>query len=287
VKPDAGEDTALVSLTAHLRYNPRVAHQRRPKLGQHFLSSAGYRRRIIEALPLREDDLVIEIGPGRGAMTELLAQRVSRVVAIELDTSLAESLQRQFLGKNIEIHAADILKTNLAALTRRHRADQCFVFGNLPYYITSPIVHHLLGFAPWIRDMALLVQREVAERLTARPGSRAYGYLSVLAQFHSEPRLELVVPPGAFSPPPKVQSALVRFHMRASFPPWQPKQRTHFLDFVKTCFAQKRKILLNNLAGNYSRAHVLAALEGNRLEPAVRAEELSVEQLVALWQALA
>jgi 16S rRNA (adenine1518-N6/adenine1519-N6)-dimethyltransferase len=273
-------------LTAQLRYNRGVARQRRPKLGQHFLSSAGYRRRIVEALDLREDDLLVEIGPGRGAMTGLLAERVRQVIAVELDASLAEALQQQFQGKNIQILTGDILQTNLADLTRRHQAEKCFVFGNLPYYITSPIVHHLLEFAPTIRGMALLVQREVAERLTARPGSRAYGYLSVLAQFHSEPRVAFVIPPGAFSPPPKVQSALVDFRMRARFPEWSRQDRLHFLEFVKRCFAQKRKNLLNNLSATFGRAHVLAALAAHHLLSSVRAEELTVEQLAALWQAL-
>ena len=269
-----------------LRYNRRVPSKRRPKLGQHFLSSAGYRRRIVEALDLRGDDLVMEIGPGRGAMTELLAKRVRQVVAVELDRSLAEALHQQFSGKNIEILGGDILKTNLADLARRHGTEKCFVFGNLPYYITSPIIHHLLDFAASIHGMALLVQREVAERLTARPGTRAYGYLSVLAQCHSEPRVAFVVPAGAFSPPPKVQSALVKFHMHAKFPARSREDRARFLEFVKRCFAQKRKNLLNNLAATFGRARVLAALDGFRLAPSARAEELSVEQLAALWQAL-
>ena len=267
-------------------YNRAVASKRRPKLGQHFLASEAYRRRVTEALSLRADDLVIEIGPGRGAMTELLAERVKQVVAVELDASLAEALQQQFLGKNIQILTGDILTTDLAAICRRHRVERCFVFGNLPYYITSPIIHHLFEFAPWIRGMALLVQREVADRLTARPGSRAYGYLSVLAQFHSEPRLAFVIPPGAFAPPPKVQSALVDFQVRAKFPGWRPEERARFLEFVKRCFAQKRKNLLNNLSTAFPRPYILKTLAGHHLPPSVRAEEMSVEQLAELWQAL-
>jgi len=263
-----------------------MAHIRRPKLGQHFLSSAGYRRRIVEALDLQGDDLVIEIGPGRGAMTEPLAERVRQVVAVELDASLAEVLQRRFIGKNIEILSGDILQTDLAEVARRHRVEKCFVFGNLPYYITSPIVHHLMEFASTIRGMALLVQREVADRLTARPRSRAYGYLSVLAQFLSEPRLAFVVPPGAFAPPPKVQSALVDFRMRCKFPDWVRDDQACFLKFVKRCFAQKRKNLLNNLTATFARARVLEALAAHHLPPSARAEEMSIEQLAELWQAL-
>ena len=149
------------------------------------------------------------------------------------------------------------------------RTDKCFVFGNLPYYITSPIIHHLLGFAASIRSMALLVQREVADRLTATPGSRAYGYLTVLTHLYSEPRLALAVPPGAFSPHPKVNSALVVFRMISSYPE-KPMAGEHSLlhrggrpsaiprsgevpGFVKRCFAHKRKNLVNNLTGTYAR----------------------------------
>ncbi len=256
---------------------------RRPKLGQHFLSSEGYRRRIVQALRLSPDDLVIEIGPGRGAMTELLAERAGRVVAVELDAKLACALREKLASQaRIEIITGDILSTDLTALCRERQAEDCFVFGNLPYYITSPILHHLLNSAGSIRAMALLVQREVAARLTAKPGSRDFGYLSVLAQFHSEPRIALRVPPGAFSPPPKVHSALVVFTIRPKFPDWAAAERERFLGFVQRCFAQKRKNVLNNLGKTYGRERVAAALGELRLTATSRAEELGVEQLAAL-----
>lgn len=261
--------------------------RRRPKLGQHFLTAPRYRRRIIEALPLRPDDLVVEIGPGRGAMTAMLAERARQVVAVELDTGLAAKLQEQLPAHSrIEIIRGDILSTNLDAICRRHRADKCFVFGNLPYYITSPIIHHLFASADWIRGMALLVQREVAERLTASPGCRAYGYLSVLAQLGAQPRIALGVPPGAFSPPPKVHSALVSFEMTSRFPAWRSEDTTQFLEFVKRCFAQKRKNLRNNLAGTYSRGRLEEEFVRLGLSTALRAEQLSLEQLAALWKRL-
>ncbi|MBZ5514179.1 MAG: 16S rRNA (adenine(1518)-N(6)/adenine(1519)-N(6))-dimethyltransferase RsmA [Acidobacteriia bacterium] len=269
-----------------MRYNARVVRTRRPRLGQHFLVSEGHRRRIIEALDLREEDFVIEIGAGRGAMTALLAPRVRHLVAIELDASLAEALAAQFQGKNVEILMGDILTTDLADLCRRQRVEKCLVFGNLPYYITSPIVHHLFKFAPSIRGMALLVQREVAERLTARPGSRAYGYLSVLAQLYSEPRIRLIVPPGAFSPPPKIQSALVQFLMRSKYPEWTPDDQARFLRFAKHCFAQKRKNLLNNLRASFQRARVIEALASHGLATSTRAEEMNLGQFADLWRDL-
>lgn len=256
---------------------------RRPKLGQHFLVSPGYRHRIIQALPLEPDDLVIEIGPGRGAMTELLAERVRHVVAIELDAALASGLKERLHAQGrVEIIQGDILSADLAALCRERQAENCFVYGNLPYYITSPIIHHLMDSASWIRGMALLVQREVAERLTAGPGSREYGYLSLLAQLHCEGRIALRVPPGAFSPPPKVHSALVEFKMRPKFPHWSPRERARFLDFAKVCFAHKRKNLLNNLAGQFGREAVQRALTACGISPSTRAEQMTTEQLAQL-----
>ncbi len=217
-------------------------------------------------------------------MTRLLAERARQVVAIELDAQLAARLQEDFRGRpGVEVRQADILSTDLAGLCRRHAAEKCFVFGNLPYYITSPILDHVSSFWPRIRAMALLVQHEVAERLTARPGRRAYGFLSVLAQLHFEPRILFRVPSGAFSPQPKVQSALVYFAGRAKSPEWEIEDREKFLDFVKRCFAQKRKNLRNNLAEAYSRSRVERALDALELSPARRAEELSLEQFWGLY----
>lgn len=264
---------------------------RRPKLGQHFLVDASYRRRIATALDLGPEDLVVEIGPGRGAMTELLAERARRIVAIELDKALAEQLQQKLApGRRVEVLQTDFLTVNLAELCRRHGANRCFVFGNLPYYLTSPIIHHLFTFRDCIRAMALLVQREVAERLVAVPGTRDYGYLSVLTQLWSYPRIATGVPAGAFSPPPRVQSALVEFRMReaagaGSLLP--QKEADQFLQFVKQCFEKKRKNLLNNLAGLYSRARLELELNRLSLAHSLRAEQLPLEDLVRLYRGIA
>ncbi len=267
-----------------------MSRLRRPKLGQHFLVDARYRHCIATELDLRPEDLVVEIGPGRGAMTQLLAERARRIVAIELDRALAEQLQQKLAaGSRIEVLQADILTVDLAELCRRHGAERCFVFGNLPYYITSPIIHHLFTFCDCVRAMALLVQREVAERLVAVPGTREYGYLSVLTQLFSRPRIVLGVPPGAFSPPPKVQSALVELQMgeAAGGESLLPRGEVErFLQFVKRCFEQKRKNLLNNLAGLYSRARVELELNRLSLVHSLRAEQLTLEELVRLYHRL-
>lgn len=265
-----------------------VAKPIHPKLGQHFLADPRYRRIIVERLDIRSSDMVIEIGPGLGAMTELLAVRASQVVAIEVDSYLAGKLRKRLEGNSkVELLEADILETSPADLCRRTGVNKCFVFGNLPYYITSPILHHLLAYAYCIRGMGLLVQREVAERVCAPPGSSDYGYLSVFVQLHSRPRQVLKVPPGVFTPPPKVQSALVSFEMAPRFPDWGGEERDRFLEFTKRCFAQKRKNLLNNLAGMFPRERVESALNAMDLAPTVRAEQMSIEQLAGVADRLA
>lgn len=259
----------------------------RPRLGQHFLAAPGYRRRIAESLALRPDELAIEIGAGRGAMTGLLAERAGRVIAIELDARWADELRAKFAGEpRIEVIQANILSTDLAALCRERRVERCFVFGNLPYYITSPILTRLLDFRRSIRAMSLLVQREVAARIAATPGSRDYGYLSVLTQLLTEPRVVFTVPPGAFAPPPKVWSALVEFQMTPKFPKWSAEKTAEFFVFAKRCFARKRQTLANNLTAAYPRARVEKVIADAGLSRKARAEELAVEQLARLFETL-
>ena len=257
----------------------------RPKLGQHFLQDQGFRQRIVEALPVGRDDLVCEIGAGRGAMTGLLAARARQVVALEIDADLARTLRHEYTDKpNVEVLEADILKADMPGLCRRFQRESCYVFGNLPYYITSPILHHLLDQAGSIKGMALVVQREVAERLTALPGSRSYGYLTVLTHLATKTRLEFVIPPGAFSPPPKVDSALVTFEMGNDRLP--PGERKALLGFVKLCFAHKRKNLLNNLQAVYARRRVEAELAAVGLLPTIRAEQLPYQEFAKLRERL-
>jgi 16S rRNA (adenine1518-N6/adenine1519-N6)-dimethyltransferase len=264
-----------------------VPQPARPKLGQHFLRDRRFQRRIVESLAIQSNDLVCEIGAGRGAMTELLAARAQQVVALEVDRELARRLQEKFSNKlGIEVLEADILLSDLASLCRRYQREQCFVFGNLPYYITSPILHHLMDYAKWIRGMGLVVQREVAERLCALPGSRHYGYLTVFTQLGTNPRIEFGIPPGAFMPPPKVDSALVTFQMKPERMRLPAEERKALLDFVKLCFAHKRKNLLNNLAPVYARLRVEAELAALRLPLTIRAEQLALEQFGELHERL-
>jgi 16S rRNA (adenine1518-N6/adenine1519-N6)-dimethyltransferase len=241
----------------------------------------------MEALPLEAGDVVFEIGPGRGAMTARLAERARKVIAIEIDRGLAQGLQEDFREKSrVEIILADVLRVDFAALCRQEGIAQGFVFGNLPYYITSPILHHLFAQRDSIRAMGLLMQREVAERLTAAPGSRDYGYLTIATQIYSQPQIALAVPPGAFSPAPKVHSALVTFRMKAKFDRWPQGTCDDFLEFVKRCFAQKRKNLLNNLGGIYPRSRIMQAFEETGQPANLRAEQLPLEELAGVFERL-
>ena len=186
----------------------------------------------------------------------------------------------------MEIIHGDVLLTDLGEICRRHHVERCHIFGNLPYYITSPIIHHVLGFAGQVRAMGLLVQREVADRLVAQPGSRDYGYLTVLTRLFCSARVAFQVPPGAFSPPPRVHSAFVRFEMHPGRRAEGLEDEQKFLRFLKQSFSHKRKKLLNCLAPMYSRQTVEAQLERLGLPSQVRAEELSLEQFVALFSNL-
>ena len=261
---------------------------RRPKLGQHFLTNSYYRSAIVSELDLHSDDFILEIGPGYGAMTELLIPHVQKVAAVELDAGLALELEQKFRDEpEVEIVNADILTVDLESICRSHQSSQCYVFGNLPYYITSPIIHHLLAFSSRIRAMALLVQREVADRLTAKPGTRDYGYLTVLARLYSLPRMALRVPPGAFLPPPKVESALVCFEMRPAGSQVLAAKKEEFANFLKQSFSYKRKMLLNCLSQFYPRPRIEQEIERLALSVTVRAEELSLEQFATLFSRLA
>jgi 16S rRNA (adenine1518-N6/adenine1519-N6)-dimethyltransferase len=244
------------------------------RLGQHFLIRDSILRRIATVACKHSCDLAVEIGPGRGALTAHLLERAERVVAIELDRRLADHLRQRFRDEpRLTIVEADVLGTDLS------QWGPATVVGNLPYYITSPVIGKVLGLGELLRLGVFLVQAEVARRLAANPGSREYGFLTVQTRLFATPEQLFSVPPGAFRPPPKVGSAVVRLRPRHDPGVADPSA---FLRFVGQCFRQKRKTLRNNLAGVYGRA-VLDALP----ESGLRAEQLSLEQFQALYSRLA
>jgi 16S rRNA (adenine1518-N6/adenine1519-N6)-dimethyltransferase len=251
--------------------------KRKPPLGQHFLRDQAALARIAEALTIEPGAVVVEIGPGEGALTEHLLRQGARVTALEIDPRLAGKLRERFAGNpSLEIIEADVLAADLAALAAGQSQTPVKVAGNLPYYITSPILRRVFAAGEVVSTAVFLVQKEVALRITAGKGSRDYGYLSVLCELHAGRELLFTVPPGAFRPPPKVTSAVVRLVMRPEID--VPEK---LLAFLKSAFRQPRKTLLNNLSGMYERSR-LAGLPESRL----RAQEMSLAELRALWRKL-
>jgi 16S rRNA (adenine1518-N6/adenine1519-N6)-dimethyltransferase len=242
----------------------------RRKLGQHFLIRGSILERIAAAACPEPEDLVIEIGPGRGALTEKLLKRAGRVVAIELDPYLVSHLRRKFAAEpRLMIIQADILEKDFA------QWDRPVVAGNLPYYITSPILEKTVR--SHFRRAVFLVQKEVAERLVAPAGSRDYGYLTVATSAFAHARMLFEVKPAAFHPPPKVDSAVVELTPR--IPPVD--DTAGFLGFVARCFRYKRKTIRNNLSETYGKERIEAWPEAGR-----RAEQIPLDLFVDMYRRL-
>lgn len=259
----------------------------RQKLGQHFLSAPGWQKRILDTLPRGADDTWIEIGAGHGEMTRLLATEGRRVIAIEADPRLAARLRENVHEQpnewpGVEIVSGDVLDLDLAKLA----GGKFHVYGNLPYYITSPILHHLFRYADQIISIHVVMQFEVAARIVARPARREYGYLSAACQFYARPALALKIPPGAFRPPPKVTSALVNMELPGERASLRINNDAKFLKFIQLCFGHKRKTLRNNLRTLASDQRIHEALASPGLRSDARAEQLSLAQFAALFAAI-
>ncbi|MGB0034272.1 MAG: 16S rRNA (adenine(1518)-N(6)/adenine(1519)-N(6))-dimethyltransferase RsmA [Candidatus Acidiferrales bacterium] len=255
----------------------------RQRMGQHFLSAPGWQKRILETLPRNAGDVWMEIGAGHGEMTRLLAADGRRVIALEADARLAEGLrERAKEWANVEVVHGDVLSLDLAKLG----GPRFRVYGNLPYYITSPILHRLFDCAAQIASIHVVIQLEVAQRIAARPGRRAYGYLSTACQFYANPEIALRIPPGAFRPPPRVKSALVQMTLPGERASLSIAGEKRFLEFIQTCFGQKRKTLRNNLRANASDERIHEALAACGLRADARAEQLTLAQFAALFARL-
>ena len=279
---------------------PRAtAHRptRKPKLGQHFLTDDSAANRIVDALGDVSQSTVLEIGPGRGVLTSLLAKRTRRLIAIELDRVLAAQLRMRFaLYPNVEIIEGDVLAIDFSTLFGPkpgasrpglvQAPEPVPVVGNLPYYITSEILLRLFEFRENFSAIVVMVQKEVADRLAASPGNRDYGLLSATAQLYSHVERLFTLPPGAFSPPPKVHSSVVRLAMSPKLEKLNVEEEG-FIRFLKLSFGQKRKTLWNNLKTEYSASPLKDALQAAGVKPTERAEALSLEKSAAIYRALA
>ena len=257
--------------------------KRKPKLGQNFLADPAAALAIVDALGDLTNETVVEIGPGVGAITEILARRARRLIAVELDRALAAQLRAQFPG--IEILEADILTVDLSAL--RKGEEKLRIVGNLPYYITSPILSHLFEHHATFETAVVMMQREVADRVAASPGSRDYGVLSATAQLYARIERVLDLPPSAFMPPPEVHSTVLRLTMRPRFVELGIEPEA-FLAFLRQSFAQKRKTLAKNLrAAGFDKTAIAQALEKSEISATARAEEIDLERMAAVWRNLA
>jgi 16S rRNA (adenine1518-N6/adenine1519-N6)-dimethyltransferase len=274
----------------------RPSLKRKPKLGQHFLIDESAAMRTVEAMGNLSQSTVLEIGPGRGALTTLLARRARRVIAIELDRVLAAQLRMKFsLTPNVEIIEGDILAIDFDTIfgpkpgsTRpgiNHHPEPVRVVGNLPYFITSDILLRLFQFRKYIESIVLMVQREVADRLVAKPGKSEYGLLSATAQLYARVDKLFTLPPDSFSPPPKVHSTVIRLAIEPRLESLRIPE-VEFVKFLRLIFGQKRKTLWNNLKSAYESGILRAAMEKSGVKPNVRAEALTLEKTAVLFRAL-
>lgn len=258
-------------------------------LGQNFLVGSHYPRRIVDSVAPQAGETIIEIGPGQGALTGLLVETGARVIAIELDPDLIPHLSQSFSDcEHFRLVEADALRVDYCELIAPDASAR--VVANLPYYISTPIMQRLIEHRRCLSEMTLMLQREVVERITASPGGKEYGFLSVLAQFYCEVEKLFDVPPGAFRPAPKVYSSALRLRARARTA--AVKDEVLLIELTKVLFAQRRKTILNNLRAGWGKlgladaSGIFGPLSASGLDPKRRAETLSIEEIARLADAI-
>ncbi|MBI4464896.1 MAG: ribosomal RNA small subunit methyltransferase A [Acidobacteria bacterium] len=246
-----------------------------------------FQERIVGSLELRPDEAVLEIGAGPGNMTERLLAAGARIWAVELDPQWATTLRQKFAGQNaVQVLEADILQVPVSTVARLAGQPRIKVFGNLPYYITSPCLLHLFDNHDSIEEMVVMVQQEVAERIVALPGSADYGLFSVTCQYYTQPRILFSIPPGAFHPQPEVHSALVRMSIAPQKQALGIEDEGAFWKLVRAAFAHRRRTLCNNWKGLCDAEQLRHSLSNLGIDLRARAETLSLTQYACLYQAL-
>jgi len=251
-----------------------MKHIARKRFGQNFLHDDSILNDIIASISPAPDDAMVEIGPGLAAMTDLLLQTVKQMHVVELDRDLVARLEKRYPRERLVIHSADALKFDFASIPVP-AGKKLRVVGNLPYNISSPLLFHLAEIAPLVQDQHFMLQKEVVERMVAEPGTKAYGRLSVMLQWRYRMALMFIVPPEAFDPPPKVDSAIVRM-----IPIEQPLECDGAVleKVVQQAFSQRRKVLRNTLGGMFTEAQLIEA----GIDPTARAETIPLEAYVSL-----
>ncbi len=269
---------------------------KKPRLGQNFLTDSGAAEKIVDVLGDISQALVVEIGPGKGALTKTLAKRAGRLIAIELDRMMATELRFQYSDNpRVEVLEGNVLNIDFRTVLHRtigplsdlrpQKPEPAHVIGNLPYYITSDILLRLFEFNDQFDLIVIMVQREVADRIAARPGTRDYGLLSATAQLYAKVEKLFTLPPEAFAPPPKVHSSVLRLRIAPRFEELGVPAK-EFIQFLKTALAMKRKTLVNNLKASYPEEQIRAALKQAGVRPDIRTEALSLEKMAGLFRGL-
>ena len=267
-----------------MRQSHPVRIKPKQSLGQNFLVDENIVRNIVRDLKLANDDVVVEIGPGLGALTRELARHVSRLVIVEIDSRAVDELRKEFSEPDVTILHADILEVSLSELSRQH-GKKLRVVGNIPYHLTSPILFKVFEERESVADLTFMIQREVARRILAEPGSKENGILSVLTRFYGEPRMLFTVSRNCFYPKPDVTSAVIQVRLFDA-PPYGVGA-AGFATLVKTTFGKRRKMLRNSLLYlPYEEGIVKALLSDNGDLMDRRPEQLSIREFVTLAQAI-
>ena len=258
-------------------------HVARKRFGQNFLVAQGVIKNIIDAIAPQDDETIVEIGPGLGALTDPLLQRIRHLHVVEIGRDLIARLRSRYPAERLTIHEGDALEFDFGALKSEGRLK---IIGNLPYNISSPLLFHLVEFSRLVAEMHFMLQKEVVDRMVAAPGSSDFGRLSVMLQYRYQMDCLFVVPPESFNPPPKIESAIVRMIPRKfdlsvgadDTPPCIARDESRFAQVVLAAFSQRRKMLRNTL-----RAHVTdSELSALNIDPMARAEDIGVTDYVRL-----
>lgn len=254
----------------------------RKSLGQNFLIDKNIQAKIIRACDLSGNDTILEIGPGRGEITQHLLARAGKVIAVEIDRILYQGLKEKFGSfKNLELLNADILKLSLSGLCGLRGGKELKVIANIPYYISSPIITYLLSYGRLFGEIYLTLQKEFAERLTACPGNKGYGSFSCFAQFYTKPKLLFTIPSSAFWPRPKVDSCLARLEVLDE-PSVKVRKKELFFKIIRAGFNQRRKLFKNNLSRLFPHPQAASCLNKLGLDEKVRAEDLSLSDFAKI-----
>ncbi len=255
-----------------------LTHRPRKRFGQNFLHDQGVLHRIDQAIRPKPADQIVEIGPGLGALSQYLIAGAGEINAVELDRDLIEPLSERF-GEQITLHNSDALKFDFCSLAPE--GEKLRIIGNLPYNISTPLLFHLFEQRECIEDMHFMLQQEVVDRIVAAPGSKSYGRLSIMAQYYCQTESLFHVPPGAFNPPPKVHSAIIRLIPHANHPV-EVKDFKQFEAVIRQAFSQRRKTIRNTLKKLIT-AEELTALG---IDPTMRPEQLNIEQFAKISNAI-